>query len=237
MLNFQAPLEATQSMVWLLTDDRQLLSSFEQYAGDRSIPWSRIRAGELDSSLRQSPGCLLLDCDTYPEARFSLIRQSRSRGPRNMTLLIGSDFPAPVVADLMRQGIDGVLEKPLDPLAFEAELELASSVAKLRAAVCEQQWQARERIALLPKLERDILALVSAGTPNKNIAARLQLAMRTVEKYRRSLFDLLGVESAAEATRMHVLATLPNLYFDPPQDPRSAGGPHFFVAASVRNPA
>jgi DNA-binding NarL/FixJ family response regulator len=46
------------------------------------------------------------------------------------------------------------------------------------------------------------------GTPNKNIAIQTGLAVRTVEKYRRIVFDKLGVDSAAEATRVWVLATI-----------------------------
>jgi DNA-binding NarL/FixJ family response regulator len=36
----------------------------------------------------------------------------------------------------------------------------------------------------------------------------MNLAMRTVEKYRRALFDKLGVDSAAEAARVWTLANL-----------------------------
>jgi DNA-binding NarL/FixJ family response regulator len=61
-------------------------------------------------------------------------------------------------------------------------------------------------LAALNEQELTILKLLVSGMPNKNIASQLRVAMRTVEKYRRTLFDKLGVDSAAEATRVWVLA-------------------------------
>ena len=52
------------------------------------------------------------------------------------------------------------------------------------------------------------LELLARGVPNKQIALRLAFALRTVEKHRNCLFTKLGVESAAEATRIWVLANL-----------------------------
>ena len=80
--------------------------------------------------------------------------------------------------------------------------------ASSRTNEAQERAEAKSRVAALSELELSILKLLVEGTPNKNIATQTQLAIRTVEKYRRIVFDKLGVDSAAEATRVWVLATL-----------------------------
>ena len=50
---------------------------------------------------------------------------------------------------------------------------------------------------ILTKRERQILTLISGGLPNKNIAAKLKLSVRTVEAHRANLTNKLGIKSVA----------------------------------------
>ena len=108
----------------------------------------------------------------------------------------------------MRQGAAGVLEKPIQAEDLKREVEAALDRARQRTTTAEERIQAKKAIETLNDLELSVLKLVVEGTPNKNIATQTKLAIRTVEKYRRIIFDKLGVDSAAEATRIWVLATL-----------------------------
>ena len=110
----------------------------------------------------------------------------------------------------MRLGVAGVLQKPVRPEELSREIQAALDRSRKRASTADQSTNAKRLIAELSDLELSILKLLVEGTPNKNIATQTNLAIRTVEKYRRILFDKLGVDSAAEATRIWVLATLEN---------------------------
>lgn len=52
-------------------------------------------------------------------------------------------------------------------------------------------------LKILTKREQQILKLVAGGLPNKNIAARLKLSVRTVEAHRAHLTDKLGIKNTA----------------------------------------
>ncbi|MCO6046575.1 LuxR C-terminal-related transcriptional regulator [Aeoliella sp. ICT_H6.2] len=51
-------------------------------------------------------------------------------------------------------------------------------------------------VSRLSDAQRDVLNDVCAGKPNKSIASRQQVSLRTVEQRRRRVFDVLGVASA-----------------------------------------
>ena len=112
----------------------------------------------------------------------------------------------PVAVTAMRQGVTGVLEKPVRPGELLREIHAALRQSQGLQAAAERRRQARDRIANLSESELEVLKLVVSGTPNKNMATQMKVAMRTIEKYRRSMFDKLSVDSAAEATQVWMLA-------------------------------
>jgi two-component system response regulator FixJ len=68
--------------------------------------------------------------------------------------------------------------------------------------------QAARRLAVLTSRERQVLDEIVAGQPNKVIAYKLAISMRTVEVHRARLLKRLGVRSVAEAISLSALASL-----------------------------
>ncbi len=65
---------------------------------------------------------------------------------------------------------------------------------------------ARERIASLSGVEREVIDLVIAGDMNKTIAAKLDVAIRTVESRRSRAMSKMGVDRLADLVRICVRA-------------------------------
>ena len=57
---------------------------------------------------------------------------------------------------------------------------------------------------LLTEREREVLRLVAAGLPTKQIAARLDISARTVEAHRANLMRKLGLRSVALLTQFAI---------------------------------
>ena len=60
--------------------------------------------------------------------------------------------------------------------------------------------------ANLSKRQRQVLAGIVRGLPNKVIAWELGLSVRTVEAYRAQLFERLGARNTADAVRLAIAA-------------------------------
>ncbi|WP_197454346.1 response regulator transcription factor [Stieleria varia] len=74
-----------------------------------------------------------------------------------------------------------------------------------------------ERLGSLNEREREIVDLVVDGAPNKQIATKLSLSVKTIERDRQSAYKKLDVRSTAEMTRAVILGDLHDVVFDTPQ--------------------
>lgn len=108
--------------------------------------------------------------------------------------------------EAMRLGAVDVLEKPVEPDHLLATVRRALAVASVAGPRAAERAEAEARIAALSAREREVLALLVEGLANKAVAHRLGLSVRTVESYRGTLMEKLGVGSFAAAVRLATLA-------------------------------
>ena len=99
----------------------------------------------------------------------------------------------------LKSGAADFIEKPIDGKSFIAAVERAV-VARQAASV------AHERVAALTPRERDVLAHLVEGNPNKIIAHQLSISPRTVENHRARLMVKMQADSVAELVRMALAA-------------------------------
>jgi FixJ family two-component response regulator len=109
----------------------------------------------------------------------------------------------PTAVQAIQAGAVDFLEKPFSNQQLLRLVEQAlEQDARLR--VQRQRRAEREaRLAHLTPREREVLDLVVAGDTNKEIAAQLDIGLRTVEMHRRQVMRKLGARSAVDL--MHLL--------------------------------
>lgn len=103
--------------------------------------------------------------------------------------------------------LNAVMIAPLFDEAGEVAYFLGSQMAVEEAAPARKE-AAREAISRLSPRQQQILAAISAGRLNKQIAWDLSLSERTVKMDRAAMLTRLGVRSNAEAIRIAILAGL-----------------------------
>ena len=131
----------------------------------------------------------------------------------DVRVIVLSDDPcADRLSQLLTHDISGLLSHDAGPgdvlsaISAVARGEICLNPAVLTPIV--QQWRrlraqpvpvgARGRPALTPR-ERDVLAAMTDGLAAKAIAARLEVAVKTVENHKIRVFEKLGVRSQAHA--------------------------------------
>jgi DNA-binding NarL/FixJ family response regulator len=104
------------------------------------------------------------------------------------------------VLDALAVGAIGYLPKDAAPADLIAGVRAASRGESPRAASPGPRARIERRAAdELSERELDVLALVGAGLPNKQIASRLAISEKTVKNHLTSIFRALGVEDRTQA--------------------------------------
>lgn len=166
----------------------------------------------------QRPGCVVADLQ-MPEFNGLQLQQAlrQSANPLPVIFLTGQgDIPATVSA--MRGGAEDFLTKraPKEELLAAVERALARD-AREREQRRRRQELSR-RLEALSEREKEVLGHVVLGKMNKEIAAELNINLRTVKLHRTNLSRKLNVQSVAELTRLADESGLFKRVPDPPTE-------------------
>jgi len=112
----------------------------------------------------------------------------------------------PMAVEAMKAGALDFIEKPFDDeVLIEA---VKNAAATLDRAADADLTAIRARFAELTDREREVMAGVVAGLPNKTIAYDLQISPRTVEVHRANVMTKMAARSLPELVRMTLSAGL-----------------------------
>jgi FixJ family two-component response regulator len=126
---------------------------------------------------------------------------ARTRNPLPILFLTGhGDIPSSVQA--MRGGAEDYLEKraPKGKLLNAVKRALARDTGEREKG--DRERELRARFDGLTERQLEVLGHVVRGRLNKQIAADLGIALRTVKVHRHAITTKLGVPSVAELTRL-----------------------------------
>jgi two-component system response regulator FixJ len=111
-----------------------------------------------------------------------------------------------VAVRAMKLGAVDFLEKPFGEDILMAALDRAFALIAERGEASERRRKAKAKMAVLSRREEEILRGLLAGLPNKVLARRLDISLRTVEMHRANMMTRLGAESLAEALMVAIVA-------------------------------
>jgi two-component system response regulator DctR len=198
------------SLVYVVDDDAGVRDALAWLLRSRRLFSEVFESAEafqdrfLDIKQLNQPTCLLLDVRMPGQSGLALFdwlieRQLHLAMP--VIFLTGHADVATAV-DAVKRGAFDFCEKPFsdNALVDRVEQALAQSLSYLMAKHKAELLQ--ERTAELTERERDVMGLVVAGLPNKLIADRLDISVRTVEVHRARVFDKMEVKSAVELANL-----------------------------------
>jgi FixJ family two-component response regulator len=128
-----------------------------------------------------------------------------------------------VVAAIKSGALD-YLGLPLEAGRLARSLARVAVEAETQGKAHEHLADARRRVALLSKREREVLELLALGSSNKLIARELSISPRTVEIHRSNMMTKLGAGHAAEAVRLWLASGLESRIADAGRDPEPSEG-------------
>ena len=152
----------------------------------------------LDAYDPSAPGCVVAEA-LMPELNgLQVQREMRLRGCERPVVFVTDHGNIPLSVQCMKAGAVTLLTKPLDRAELLAAiLEAFARDAALRADYRERQV-IQQRVSTLTPRETEVLKLVTRGLLNKQIAAELGTAEKTVKTHRGRVMHKMRVRSAVE---------------------------------------
>ena len=214
--------------VLLFTDEPVLARGFVAVVtsapGFETVSVCHTTAELADAAPKLKPEVLLIDLT--PDVTFGILTQLQRDLPNCRIVLWVRAISTELAYQAMELGVRGVLRKTLTP-------EL---LVKCLAKVCEGElWFDKSltasflsaKMIALTKRESQLVALLSQGLKNKEIASTLEISEGTVKVYLSRLFQKVGVKDRFELA-LYGLRNLQNMTAnasasDAPPQPRMVG--------------
>lgn len=164
---------------------------------------------------QHQPDVALIDISMPGLSGVDLARAARDAELRTAVLILSMHAGPWVVRDALAAGAHGyILKEAASEELLLAIHQVAGGGTRVLGAGVDEPPDAggSETLELLTDRERETVALIASGLSNKEIAQRLGISSRTVEKYRATAMRKLGLSSTAELTvyaLQHGLLRLP----------------------------
>jgi two-component system response regulator FixJ len=150
-------------------------------------------------------GCIVTDIRMPGMDGMELQRRLKEMKVDLPVIVITGHGDVHLAVSAMKAGAVDFIEKPFDDevllAAIRSALERHGEDRRRQAQTAE----VRARMEALSEREREVLAGLIAGKPNKIIAYELGISARTVEVYRANVMTKMQAESLSDLVRMALL--------------------------------
>lgn len=186
--------------VYVVDDDEAVLLSVKAMLSQHGYGCLCFLTAEefLRNARLDQPGCVITDLQ-MPEITGVELQQRLvdANSPLSVVVVTGvADVPTTVA--LMKRGAVTLLEKPYDHDDLIEAVQKGIAQSRETWALQQSQQSVRDRLQALSLDERRVMECMLTGQPNKAVAHRLELSMRTVDRRRQAVLEKMGVRTAPE---------------------------------------
>ena len=190
---------ASELTIYIVDDDSAARESLEALVSPIGVRTRTFPAAEdlLEAVTPHDYGCVVTDLRLVGMSGLELKKKLNDRGIDIPTIVLTGYADVRVAVQAMQMGAVTLLEKPAGGIELWEAIQLALRQDEQRRVKQTAQRSLRRRVRSLSNKEREVMQLMVSGLPNKTIARRLDVSLRTVESRRKAVFDKLGARSLA----------------------------------------
>lgn len=195
-------------VIFVIDDDRHIREELRKAleADGRAVEDFATCEAFLDAYHPGREACLLVDAYLPGMSGLELLQHLSHLSHRLPAIMITGHGDVPMAVQAMKAGALDFIEKPFNESDLRASVERALEQSRDLDKSLAWRETAANRIAVLTPRQRQIMDLVLAGHPSKNIAADLGISQRTVETHRASIMKKTGAKSLPALARLAVAA-------------------------------
>lgn len=192
-----------EPVVFLVDDDDAVRSSLHMLISTYGLHVQSLHSAEafLDAWRSDAIGCLVLDIRMGGISGLTLQQLLQERGISIPIVFITGHGDVSACRRAFQGGAVDFLIKPVDEQALMQSIRNGISQDIARHRTKADVSSLRHKLAQLSDREKEVLALMLEGLPNKLIARQIDLSTRTVESHRARIFIKLDAGSLAELVR------------------------------------
>jgi two-component system response regulator FixJ len=161
---------------------------------------------EFLAEYRDDPGCLLLDLQMPSMPGIALLASLRARRMQIPVIILTAQNDVTSARLALRLRALDFLDKTVDQRTLLARVYYALQEDSIRRRKEAEVNTIRGRMAALTEREKQLVELLISGSSSKEIAAKLQISVRTVGNHRTHLMAKTGAANVADLVRMSMIA-------------------------------
>ena len=180
---------------YIVDDDEKLRTMIRRILTSDGVYSEEFESAEaiLDGYSDRPLGCVLLDVRLPGMSGLDLLLELEKKFPPNPVIVVSGYADLPMAVAAVKSGALNILQKP-----FQKQ-ELLSAVHNAFELIQSKQSTDTTWIQILSPKEKDVLLAFGDGAPNKVVADRLNLSLRTVEMHRANIVKKMNVVNMTQA--------------------------------------
>ena len=204
----EAHLVFRKTSVFVVDDDALVRGALGAVLGDAGHAVTTFASCEafLEALRPEENACLLVDAYLPGMSGLQLLQKLRAEGRSLPTIMITGDSDVAIAVAAMKAGAIDFIEKPVGREELIASLDRALELTRDSGKYRERQGTAAAHLVGLTRRQVQVMEMVLAGHPSKNIAADLGISQRTVENHRMRIMKQTGSKSLPALARLALIA-------------------------------
>ncbi|HRE82151.1 MAG TPA: response regulator transcription factor [Opitutaceae bacterium] len=165
----------------------------------------------IDQASREQPDIIVMDISMPKASGIEATRIIKQNSPDIKIIALTVHEDRGYLQELLEAGSSGyVLKRAAGKELIQAIRSVASGtlyvdqrlVGNLISAMINRRGSSKSSIDALSDREATVLKLIAGGYTNKEIAAKLEVSVKTVETYKSRSMDKLGLRSRVDIVRI-----------------------------------
>lgn len=195
--------ETAEPIVFIVDDDRALCEALTFLLESVNLSCRTFSTAQefLDAYDPTQPGCLVLDVRMPGMSGLDFQGELAARKYQVPVIMITGYADVSMAVRAIKSGAVEFLEKPFGDQVILECIQQAIERDRRDRKMMAERIQFEERLSHLTPREREVMELLMEGLANKAIAAKLNLARKTVETHRANLMAKMQAASLADLIR------------------------------------